>query len=123
VILCLFCKNKNESKSDNKMIFLISTNFELCQERIYHDRSLFLEEKHVTIVHFVPMDDQQLYEKPNNDFVVEVRKISSIYLLINCSRPLRRSSMNSSSNIPSSPRKNAGTCFFQAFDGNDGTTI
>ena len=42
---------------------------------------------------------------------------------MNCSNPLRRSSMNSSSNIPSSRRRNAGICRFHALLGNAGTTI
>lgn len=43
------------------------------------------------------------------------------YLLTNCSRPCLRSSMKSSSNIPSSPRN--GSCRFRALPGRGGTTI
>lgn len=42
-------------------------------------------------------------------------------LLINPSSPFRRSSMNASSNRPSSPRN--GNCRFHALPGRDGTTI
>lgn len=45
------------------------------------------------------------------------------HLLINCSKARRRSSIKSSSKIPSSRRRNAGTCLLKAFDGKVGTTI
>lgn len=48
---------------------------------------------------------------------------SLAYLLINCSRPFRLSSIKSSSKIPSSDLINDGNCFLNAFPGNDGTTI
>uniref|UniRef100_A0A0E9PIC8 Uncharacterized protein n=1 Tax=Anguilla anguilla TaxID=7936 RepID=A0A0E9PIC8_ANGAN len=44
-----------------------------------------------------------------------------MYLLMNCSKPTRRSSMKDSSKMPSSPRK--GSCLFSAFPGRGGTTI
>lgn len=42
---------------------------------------------------------------------------------MNCSRPFRRSSMNSSSKMPSSRRRKAGICLVQALPGKTGTTI
>ena len=51
------------------------------------------------------------------------KRIDVDYLLMNCSRPFRRSSMNSSSKIPSSRRRKAGICRFHALPGNAGTTI
>lgn len=42
-------------------------------------------------------------------------------LLMNCSRPARRSSMKESSKRPSSLRN--GSCLFRALPGRDGTTI
>lgn len=48
-------------------------------------------------------------------------RLSTANLLMNCSSPTLLSSMNDSSNIPSSPRK--GSCLFSAFPGRGGTTI
>lgn len=97
-------------------------NYELFLERIYHDRYVVLEGRREENVRFELMDGRQLYKMKNSCFGSYFSK-HDMYLFTNCSSPLRRSSINSSSKIPSSRRKNAGICRFQAFDGNCGTTI
>lgn len=103
-----------------------------------------LVETYVNIVHFVLMDVLLFWNIINfnfNNFIYYILnlynfyilKLKKIYILINyiilkyaylltkASKPFLRSSIKSSSKIPSSPRN--GIWRFQAFPGNGGTTI
>lgn len=56
-IFCLYTRIKMIGVLKPWILF---TNCELCQEHIFHDRLLDLEEKREEIVHFELKDDQQL---------------------------------------------------------------
>lgn len=54
-------------------------------------------------------------------YLLDAQAVAPTHLLMNCSRPDRRSSMKVFSKRPSSPRN--GSCLLKAFPGRDGTTI
>ncbi len=79
---------------------------------------------------FAPMNSLAGNVQENTAFIwftpkkyssVRFRESDLTDLLMNCSRPNRRSSMKDSSKRPSSPRN--GNCLLKALPGRDGTTI